>query len=368
MGKEYGPDDIQVLTGLAPIRKRPAMYIGDVDRDGVQNLVFEVVGNVVDLHLRRDATEVLVELSSDGWCTVRDDGPGIPIDVVPHSGKSALETVFTSLHAGATYDGHHPHVHLTQGMFGVGVAAVSALSMRVEVETTRAGVRYAQAFARGEVASPLRELGPTTIEGTTVRFQPDPEIFFKGVAFDEPRIAARLQELAWLNPLLHVYFQERRLPSRGGVRGWAAELATAPIVARFSTCQELDDVYVDLALAWTEAKDIDVHCFVNMSRSVGGSHVEGIWQGLAAAADALEIHDSPVRLRERLEPGLIALVHVGLFQPQWGSPSRDQLVSPAAGMAVARLLARTIPQAARRNPALLARLRGESRVVKHMHR
>jgi len=359
---EYDADSTTVLQGLEGVRKRPGMYIGGTGVEGLHNLLWEAVGNAIDLHLRREATELHVAVSRDGWCTVRDDGPGIPVDVIPHAERTALETVFTTLHPGATYDGHHPHVHVTSGQFGVGVAVVSALSVRVEVETTRGGVRYAQAFARGEVTSPLGALGPTTTEGTTVRFQPDPEIFTT-VALDEDRIATRLAELAWLNPLLQVSFQERRLPWRGGLRGWADRLATAPVVARFSTCQEVDDVYVDLALAWTEASTSDVHCFVNMGRSVGGTHVDGIWQGLGAAASALGSRETADVLRRRLEPGLIAIVHVGLLRPHWDAPSREQLLSPAAGLAVARLLSRELPEAADRNRALRALLRGASPAV-----
>lgn len=353
MSETDGPGEIRVLKGLEAVRKRPGMYIGGTGVDGVHDLVWEVVGNTVDLHLHRLATELHVELSKDGWCTVRDDGPGIPIDPVPRTGISVLETIITQLHSGATYDGHSPHVHLTRSLLGYGLVVVNALSTRIEVETTRNGERWAIACERGEVASPLRSLGPPKLLGTTVRFRPDPEIF-KRAKLDGERIEARLQQIAWLLPFLRVSFQSERLRSRGGLLGWVDELADRA-VARFAFCRDVDDVRVDLALAWTDGDASDIRCFVNLGETVGGTHVEGLFRGFAMASPMLlalghgepshevgSLDVSPGAIdtaRAALEPGLVAIIHVGLLHPRWGHPNKEQLLSPEAGEAVARGIA-----------------------------
>lgn len=193
---EYDPSSIVVLAWPEVIRKRPGMYVGDVDDgSGLHHLLWEVAGNVIDLHLARYATELHVDLARDAWVMVRDDGPGIPVEPAGPGLASILETVCATLHAKATFDQHFPHVHLGVGMHGVGLAAVNALSARFEVETTRDGVRWGQAFERGRVASDLRCLGTTSTVGTTVRFQPDPEIF-GAIELDPSAVARRLQELA----------------------------------------------------------------------------------------------------------------------------------------------------------------------------
>jgi DNA gyrase subunit B len=245
-------------------------------------------------------------------------------------------------------------VHITPGHVGVGLVVVTALSQRMEVETTRDGIRWAMAFERGERTSPLRRLGPTSIEGTTIRFQPDPEIF-GARALDVERVRAKLQQLAWLNPMLGVWFQERRLPWRGGIRRWAECLAAdrGEVRVRFSTCQTRDGVFVDLALAWTDSADLDVRCFVNANETRSGTHVAGLWRGLAQVARALGAPARPAgTARQVLGRGLVAVVHVGLHGPQFASPTRDHLASPIARTAVASALAQDLPEAARRDPSL----------------
>ena len=351
MSETYNASDIQVLSCLEAVRKRPGMYVGDTAGDGLYQLLWEAAGNVIDLHLQRDATELHVEISQDSWVTVRDNGPGIPTTV--------LECVFTQLHAGATYDGHYPHVHIGPGLRGVGLAVVNALSQRLEVETTRDGIRWAMSFERGERVSQLRRLGPTAIEGTWIRFQPDPAIF-GSIELEVARVGARLQQLAWLNPFLGIWFQERRLPARGGIRRWAESLAAdrGSVVARYSTCQSSDGVFVDLAMAWSHSDDLDVRGFVNANETSGGTHVAGLWRGLAKVARVLGAPARPAETaRTVLGRGLVAFVHVGLFGPQFASPTRDHLASPIAGTAVANVLARDLPAALERDWVLRSFLR-----------
>jgi DNA gyrase subunit B len=349
-------DEIQVMQGLEPIRKRPGMYVGDTgDGSGLHHLLWETVGNVVDLHLARLATELHVDVTHDGWVSVSDDGPGIPTDVLPGHGTSTLEVVFTTLmSSGPTSPRHTPHVHLTPSLLGVGLCVVNALSMRTEVETTRDGKRWAMAFEQGRVAAPLRNLGPTSVEGTLIRFRPDPQIF-KSIEINLEQVRAHLQQVAWLSPLLRVFFQEHRVYGRGGLRGWAEQIAGGPPDATFSTEQKVDDVYVDVALAWCGDRAPVIHSFVNMQSSRDhGTHVQGLYRAFAASAQDLGVTSE--EFRERIEPGLIAIIHVGLYDARWGNPRRDQLIGPVAGEVVAKVLRDQFVEAKRLREFFASRL------------
>jgi DNA gyrase subunit B len=357
----YGPESIEVLDMIDAVRRRPAMYIGDTrDGSGLRHLVWEVIANVIDEHVARCATELHVEIA-DSWVTVRDDGRGIPVDPVGRDGRSALETIFTTIHCGPTRDGHFPHLHLTLDLRGVGLAPVNALCARLEVETTRDGVRWAQAYERGRPVSDVRRLGPSARDGTCVRFRPDQAIFGE-TGLDIEALGRRLQELAWLNPLLRVFFQERRLYGRRGVAGWLAagidEHGGTP--ALYATCQQHDNVLVDLALGWRDGNEARIRSFVNMSETMCGTHVNGLWEGLTTWLAKLGVANaSAATVRAALAPGLVAILHVGLYAPEFGGPTRTQLESPAAGAAVRSALARDAEWVARNAPLrdhLLARL------------
>ena len=341
----YDSDSITVLEGLAPVRKRPGMYIGDTTNGaGLHHLLWELVSNVIDQHLIGNATELGVELSADGWITVRDDGGGIPIDDMPSRSEeppiSVLEAIFTRLHCGPTFDGHSPHVHLAPTMQGVGVAVVNALSEQLVVETAYRAILWTLTFERGERTSGLRRVGPATRDGTTVRFRADSTIF-TSIDLDHEHVRTRLQELAWLNPHLRVYFQERRLVARRGIAGWARAIASArsDVLESYAFSQNIQDVRVDVGLAWNRDGETIVRSFVNMQPTSEGSHIDGLWLGLADYARAVK---SPARrlphVREAIGCGLVAVISVGMYAPQFGAPTRDQLVSPEAAAAVRKAL------------------------------
>jgi DNA gyrase subunit B len=297
------------------------MYVGDTaDGSGLHYLLFEVVESVVDLHLAREVSELHVTIAEDGWVTIRDDGPGFSIAIPPREEASELELFFTTLRV-------RPNPANPKRVRGFGFGLISALSTRTEVETTRSGTRWAIAFERGVVSSPLRRAGGTTVEGTLIRFRPDPQIF-KSVAFDAEHVREHLQHAAWLNPLLRVFFQERRLTGRGGLRGWAAQLAGEEPELLFSTEQTLDDIHVEVALAWRGTGEPVVHSFVNMrSSSNHGTHVQGMYSAFDNVDD-----------RGCLERGLIAIIHVSLDNARWRDATRAELTSPEAGVAVSRVL------------------------------
>jgi DNA gyrase subunit B len=346
----YRCEDIQVLTAVQAIRKRPGMYIGDCDARGIHHMLDELVAEVLEQHQRGQVGELRVELA-DGWIVVRDDGPGIsphPVTpderrrtpgvmghyAMPPEGLSALEALFTTLHYRRRRD-HYPCAPFGGAMFGNTPVVVTALAERLVVETTHAGVRWAQAFERGEAVTAVRRLGPTSLVGTTVRFRPDPMIF--GTAtLDRDAVRTRLAELAWLFPHLRVWHDERRLPMRGGLAGWARTLARprGDIECAFTVTQIVGDVSVDLALAWNDAGSLDLRSFVNLERRASGSQVDGLWQGLLAYARS---RGAPVRtvdhVREAVSRGLVAIVSVSVsdYRSDW---TRQHVTSEPAAAAV----------------------------------
>jgi DNA gyrase subunit B len=321
------------------------MYVGDTsDGTGLHAMIWALVDNVVSEHLSRHATELHVEIASDSSVTVRDDGSGIPVDIVRQTGVSALEWVFTRLSpGGGRYLGHVGHVGRTSG--SPGLAAVNALCERLDVETTRSGIRWAQSYRRGEPQSPPRCLGASAIEGTMIRFRADPHIF--GHAdFDRDRVGARLQELAWLNPWLRVFFQERRLRGTGGLAGWVGERLDPHAGPWFDTSQASNGVHVDLALGWGSPHDAVIRCFVNMEEDAASSApIAGIWQGCSdwAATLGAEVRGAD-QVRDALAPGLVAIVHVGLRTSRCGGrPGAEHLEMAAAE--VSRAVASGLPVA-----------------------
>lgn len=323
--------------GAAEIRQRPGMYINGLGQAGLQHLAWECVGNAIDQHLARRVTELDVAIADDGWVTVRDDGPGIPIDLLP-TGVTYIETALTRLHASATLDDHFPHIHISDGLVGIGLAAVSALSERLEVETTRAGQRWAIALERGAITEPLRSLGPTAIAGTSIRYRPDPTIF-PTIDHDLAAMRERLQELAWMNPLLRTSWQAQRLPNREGLAAWVAALAGAPLDALVTVFSSHEDVIVDLAVGWCGTGAPQIRSFVNtVSSRTHGTHVDGMWRGIAAA-----VQRALSGVTTALSPGLVAVVHVQLHGPKYRNPDRDHLASPVAGVATEMAITKHLP-------------------------
>lgn len=350
---EYSAADIVVLEGLEPVRMRPGMYIGDVrDGSGLHHLVWEVVGNSIDQHLARWARHLRVDVDGE-WVTVEDDGQGIPTEDC--AGRSALDVIFTTLHAGATWDGHFPHVHVADRAWGMGLAVVNALSERLEVESRRQGKVHRAVYERGKIVEPVTSVSDKRESGTRIRFRPDASIFVEP-RFDLQRIGERLQELAWLNPLLDVHFQGATLPGRGGLGTWVRTLAERELLddAVLSASRSVDDVWVDLALGWRKSGPTEIHAFVNENRVSEGMHIRGLWHGLGQA------FETRVGVaRDALRSNLIACVHVGMFGPEFAGPARAHLSNPSAAKAVKKTVVDLV-QRSDRHPltrALKKRLR-----------
>ena len=210
MTTNYGADQIQVLEGLEPVRKRPGMYIGSTGPRGLHHLVYEVVDNSVDEALAGYCTTIIIGLNDDGSVTVTDDGRGIPTDVHARTGKSALETVMTVLHAGGKFGGGGYKV--SGGLHGVGISVVNALSEWVEVTVWRNNKKHIQRYERGIPTSELQiSKGSNGKTGTSVTFMPDAQIFTDTIEFDYSTLANRLRELAYLNAGVDITFTDYRL-------------------------------------------------------------------------------------------------------------------------------------------------------------
>lgn len=340
----YSVDQIEVLEGLEPVRRRPGMYIGDV-RDGsaLHHLLWEVVANSIDEHLLGHATRLRVSVEDD-LVEVEDDGRGLPVDEDTYRGQPLLQTILTTLHAGATRDGHVPHVHVAPGGFGVGLAVVNAVCRQFDVTVWRNGRTYQQRYAAGKPLEPLEKRPGSDKTGTRIRFRPDPRIF-SCTQPDRKLVRQRLEELALWNPELRLELMSESLQQPQGTVAWLERLARANDVelpsARFARRNLRDDVFVEVALAW--ADDLygsDLRSFSGQNQTgAGGSHVQGLWQGLVEALaqrrpEAFRRPPRASRFRGLLSLGLLGVVHVGLRDPRYAGPCRDRLESAQAREAV----------------------------------
>ncbi|MCA9488468.1 MAG: hypothetical protein KC621_01050, partial [Myxococcales bacterium] len=333
----YDGTSIQVLEGLEAVRKRPGMYIGSTGPRGLHHLVYEVVDNAVDESLAGYCDRIVVTLHDDGSCSVHDNGRGIPVDIQQDVGRPAAEVVMTILHAGGKFGGSGYKV--SGGLHGVGVSCVNALSSLLRLDIWRDGRRYTQSYERGIPVADLAELGAAEIvddkprRGTTVRFWPDAEIFTETTEFEYDVLAARLRELAFLNPGLAIEFDDQRVERKelfhyeGGIVSFVefldagrTPLHTPPIRIQGSR----DAIQVDCALQWTTSYAETLYSFVNNINTVdGGTHVSGLKAALtrtlnAYATGVAKKNDQGVQLAgEDIREGLTVVLSVRVPEPQF---------------------------------------------------
>ncbi len=351
---DYGAAQIQVLEGLEPVRRRPGMYIGSTGPRGLHHLVYEVVDNAVDEALAGHCTEIHVRLHGDGSAEIMDNGRGIPTDIHPRTGKSALETVLTVLHAGGKFGGGGYKV--SGGLHGVGISVVNALSAWVEVVVYRQGQEHRQRFARGLAQGPLQSCPIGKDEpnwgrqGTTVRFRPDQEIFTEGTRFDFSTLAARLRELAYLNGGVKILFSDYRQESldeagqpyqevylyEGGIKEYVAYMTQEkdPLHKDIVCVKgEKDGVQVEAALQWcSDAYSDNILGFANNIRTVdGGTHLEGFKAVLTRTLNHLARHlnkrksgDSNLS-GENIREGLTAVLSVKVPEPEFEGQTKTKL-------------------------------------------
>jgi DNA gyrase subunit B len=336
----YDAQQIQVLEGLEGVRKRPGMYVGSTGSRGLHHLVFEVVDNSVDEALAGFCKRIDVTIHKDNRITVDDDGRGIPVDVVPKVGKPAVEVVMTMLHAGGKFGGGG--YKISGGLHGVGVSVVNALSEWLEVEVHRDGRRYAQRFERGQRASPLRTMGKTDRTGTTVVFKPDTQVFVE-TEYDAKIIAARLDELAYLNAGLVLTLTDERSGERQEFthKGGIAELVRQQNKNKGSLGDPItvhrvrDGIEVDAAVQYNTGYLEHVFTYVNTINTVeGGTHLVGFRSALTRSINDYArrqglLKNGDLGLQgEDVREGLTAVISIKLPEPQFEGQTKTKLGNP----------------------------------------
>jgi DNA gyrase subunit B/topoisomerase-4 subunit B len=350
----YSASDIQVLEGLEPVRKRPAMYIGGTDLTGYHHLLWEIVDNSVDEVINGFATRVEVTLHADGKSiTITDDGRGIPVDIMPKYKKSALEVILTTLHSGGKFEqGNYVH---SGGLHGVGSSVVNALSKKLTAEVRRGGKRHVQQYARGKAVTPLKVAGPAKGTGTSTSFEPDPEIFGEKAKFDADLIRDRLEAKSYLHKGMTVVFRDETVSPPtgttyqhdGGIAEYLTKVARErqkPVVPDAPTAQfylsRTEGFRMELSLCWTEATDEHIRSYVNgIPTPNGGTHEAGLRSGVVKAVrNYIDTHDlSPKGVTltaEDIREGVTAILSSYVIEPQFQGQTKGRLNNPEVVAAV----------------------------------
>eukprot|EP00891_Asterochloris_glomerata_P001635 jgi/Astpho2/1635/fgenesh1_pm.00030_%23_3_t len=413
----YAAQQIQVLEGLDPVRKRPGMYIGTTGQRGLHHLVYEILDNAIDEVQAGHAQDVKVHLDLDtGWVTISDNGRGIPADTHPSTGKSCIETVLTVLHAGGKFGGADSGYKVSGGLHGVGVSVVNALSEQLEVTVWRDGQQHDQTFHRGVAAAPLASQklpkGSAKRKGTEVRFLFDKQVFAKGVNFDPDTIRSRLRELAFLNSAATINFKAgkasqapadgasqniSRKAQKSGKRG-QAEADTAAVDPRSADGAVTEDgwevfhfegglqeyvqwlnrerdilhapitvqrqaqgVDVQLALQWCHSTYSDTLVgFVNSIKTIdGGTHMEGFKSSLTRTLNSIgrktkALKDEHPNLSgDFIREGLTAIVSVKVPEPEFEGQTKTRLGNPEVRKIVENIVAQDVGEALEMDSASL---------------
>lgn len=345
----YDESQIQVLEGMEAVRKRPGMYIGPTDINGLHTMVREVVDNSVDEVMAGRATSVSVTIHRDGSVTVSDDGSGIPVGIHPKEGISTLTLVMTRLHAGGKFGSGGYKV--SSGLHGVGVSAVNALSAYMRVDVYRHGRHHYQEYRAGVPVTDVIDLEPTDRHGTTTHFLPDTSII-QTLDYNFDTLAQRFREMSYLNKGLRFKFVDERTNRElnfyfeGGIVSYVRHLNKDKTVLHrqpFYVERIVDDVMVEVALQYTDSFETDnVYTFANnINNADGGSHLSGFRTALtrvinnyARAKGLLKDNESNLT-GDDVREGLTAVISVKLKDPQFSSQTKEKLVSPEAASAVA---------------------------------
>src|SRR3989449_9818922 len=344
----YTAKDITVLEGLEPVRKRPGMYIGGVGSSGLHHLVWEILDNAVDEAMNGYASNIRVTLHADGSSiTIEDDGRGIPVDKHPTTKKSALEVIFTMLHAGGKFE--RGSYKTAGGLHGVGASVVNALSKELVATVKRDGSQWEMRFKQGKPVTALKKLGPARGTGTTVYFHPDAAIFPK-IEFDPAVIKERLEVASYLHKGVKVIFEDEGAREKlvyehneglvEYLKKIVAERGSKPVHDAAFTLAKDDGLRIDLVLQWTEATDEHVRSYVNgIPTGSGGTHETGLRAGIGKAIrNFIETHNlSPKGVTltaEDIREGLTGVLSAFVQEPQFQGQTKDRLNNPELVSAV----------------------------------
>jgi DNA gyrase subunit B len=359
----YTAKDITVLEGLEPVRKRPGMYIGSTGSRGLHHLAFEVVDNSVDEALAGRCDMVEVTIHPDESMTVRDDGSGIPVDVMPDQGLPALTVVLTKLHAGGKFG--QGGYKVSGGLHGVGVSVVNALSEWLIAEVRRDGKTWRQEFARGEPTGKMKPVGPTKETGTTISFKPDAEVF-EETEWDSDVLQTRLRETAFLTKGLRIVLVDERADGKtvefhyeGGIKDFVAHINEAkdPIhkhVVYFDG--ETDQGAVEVAMQWNNSYQESIFTFANnINTGEGGSHLSGFRSALTSTLNKKALDLKLLKKDESLDgedvrEGLAAVISVKLQNPQFEGQTKTKLGNPGIEGLVKQTVNARLAQFLEENP------------------
>ena len=369
--EEYSASNIQVLEGLEAVRKRPAMYIGDIGERGLHHLVYEVVDNSIDEALAGYCNDIYVTINEDNSITVRDNGRGIPTDFHEKEGKSALEVVLTVLHAGGKFD--KGSYKVSGGLHGVGVSCVNALSTLLIAEIHRDGKIFKQTYSKGKPTSEVEVIGECTDRGTTITFKPDAEIFTHTTEYKYDILANRLRELAFLNKGIRLTLTDKRnkdengnfisesFHSEDGLKEFVKYLDATrgePIIDSIIYLDaEKNGVPVEVAMQYNNSFSENVHSYVNNINTIeGGTHLTGFRRALTRTLKKYA-DDSGMLSKLKFEisgddfrDGLTAVVSVKVAEPQFEGQTKTKLGNDEVAAAVDQAMSAALTNYLEENP------------------
>ncbi len=373
LADEYDASQIQVLEGLEAVRMRPGMYIGSTSKEGLHHLVWEIVDNSIDEALAGFASHIEVFIEPDNSITVVDDGRGIPVDIQEKTGRPAVETVFTVLHAGGKFGGGGYKV--SGGLHGVGSSVVNALSTTLDVTVHKDGQKYFQEYHRGLVRDDLKIIGETDLRGTTVHFVPDPEIFTETVEFDFDKLATRVRELAFLNRGLRISLTDKREGNEknevhfhyeGGIQSYVEYLnenKTVIFEPAIFTEGEMDGIAVEVAMQYTDTYHSVVMSFANnINTHEGGTHEQGFRTALTRVINNYAKQNKILKENEDnltgddVREGLTAVISVKHPNPQFEGQTKKKLGNSEVTGIVNKLFAEALTTFMLENPQVARKI------------
>ena len=364
--KEYDASQIQVLEGLKAVRKRPGMYIGSTSGAGLHHLVWEIVDNSIDEALAGFATKIEIAIEEDNSITVTDNGRGIPVDIQANTGRPAVETVFTVLHAGGKFGGGGYKV--SGGLHGVGASVVNALSSKLSVSVHKDNKIYTQTFERGDITSELTVTGDTDKHGTTVNFLPDPEIFRETTVFDYEKLAVRVRELAFLNKGLNISIVDNRPEEplkqeyhyEGGIKSYVEFLNRNKKVLFEDPIYiegEQDDIQVEVGIQYTDGYHTNFLSFANNIHTYeGGTHESGAKTALTRVINDYAKRNKIIKENEEnltgedVREGLTLVLSIKHPDPQFEGQTKTKLGNSEARTITDRLFSTYFDKFLMENP------------------
>ncbi len=371
--QSYQADQIQVLEGLEPVRKRPGMYIGGTGVEGLHHLVWEIVDNGIDEALAGYATHVFVKLLADGGVSIRDDGRGIPVDIHPKTGKSTVETVLTVLHAGGKFGGGGYKV--SGGLHGVGSSVVNALSTKLQVRVFRDNKIYEQFYERGAPKGDLKPVGKTDLQGTEITFYPD-ETIFETTTINYDTVLGRLRHAAYLTKGVRTSIEDERTGKsysfyfEGGIQSYVKHLNVGKEAVDddiFYVDKMVKDVQVEIAMQYTDAYTETIKSFANnVLNPDGGTHLTGFRAALTRVINDYARKNGLLKEKEEnlsgedTREGLTAIILVKLPDPQFEGQTKNKLGNPEIRGYVEQVLAEYLNYYLEEHPGVARKVVGKA--------